>query len=122
MARIVLVLLALGAAYYLYQHSASAGSRTTDASSTAPIDRARRAAQQSRERDAAAEPARREAEAPSTGTVSENMTPDQVRALLGPPSDVQSETTDTGVRRETWTYAAAGKKVVFENGIAVSIR
>ena len=50
------------------------------------------------------------------------MTPDQVRALIGPPDDVQTETTDSGVRRETWTYRNVGKTVVFENGVATSVR
>jgi hypothetical protein len=50
------------------------------------------------------------------------MTPDQVRNLLGAPSDTRSETLDTGVRRETWTYSQVNKTVVFENGIVVSIQ
>ena len=51
------------------------------------------------------------------------MTPDQVRALLGAPDDVAER--DHGERvgtRETWTYRNVGKTVVFENGIAVSVR
>ena len=62
------------------------------------------------------------AEAPLAGTVSENMTPDQVRALLGSPDETSSETLGSGVTRETWTYRNAGKTVVFENGVAVSVR
>ncbi len=50
------------------------------------------------------------------------MTPDQVRALLGSPDDVSTETTGSGVARETWTYRSVGKTVVFENGVAVSVR
>jgi hypothetical protein len=49
------------------------------------------------------------------------MTPDQVRALLGPPDDVTSETTEMGASRERWTYRSVGKSVVFENGIVVRI-
>jgi hypothetical protein len=63
----------------------------------------------------------READSPA-GTVTENMTPDQVRALLGPPTEVQTGTTDSGAPRETWVYRNVGKTVVFENGIAVSVR
>jgi hypothetical protein len=129
MARILAVLLALGAVYYLYRHSAGTASQAPDASSTAspdasstgPISRSRRVARESEQRNAAAESARRDAEAPS-GTVSENMTPDQVRALLGPPSEVRSETMDNGGAREIWTYTSVGKTVVFENGVAVSVR
>ena len=64
----------------------------------------------------------READQPLAGTVSENMTPDQVRALLGTPDDVATETTSAGGTRETWTYRNVGKTVVFENGVAVSVR
>ena len=45
------------------------------------------------------------------------MTPDQVRALLGAPDDVSSEG-----GREVWTYRNVGKTVVFENGVATSVR
>ena len=132
MARILVVLLALGAVYYLYRHSArtmapetphASSSASSDDSSAGPgpITRARRVAREAEQRNAAAESARRDAEAPS-GTVSENMTPDQVRALLGPPSEVRSETMDNGGSREIWTYSSVGKTVIFENGVAVSVR
>jgi hypothetical protein len=49
------------------------------------------------------------------------MTPDQVRALLGPPDSVDSETSDFGAAREKWTYRSAGKTVVFENGIVTRV-
>ena len=49
------------------------------------------------------------------------MTPDQVRALLGPPDSVDSSTTDTGVTVEKWRYRSVGKTVVFENGIVTRI-
>jgi len=49
------------------------------------------------------------------------MTADQVRALLGPPDSVDSETTDGGSARERWTYRTAGKTVVFENGIVIRV-
>lgn len=49
------------------------------------------------------------------------MTPEQVRALLGPPDSVDSETSETGVAREKWTYRSVGKTVVFENGIVARV-
>jgi hypothetical protein len=49
------------------------------------------------------------------------MTPEQVRAILGAPDSVDSETTESGVARERWTYRSVGKTVVFENVIAVRI-
>ena len=55
------------------------------------------------------------------GAVTENMTPEQVRALLGPPDDVSSEESASGASRERWTYRKAGKSVVFENGVAIRV-
>lgn len=101
----------------LLTHAASenAGSQT-------PIEKARAVARRSSDRSAQTQGAQREADAPvPSGTITENMTPDQVRSLLGPPSDIRTETTDNGVHREKWTYAAVGKTVVFENGIVVSV-
>ena len=86
-------------------------------STTAPIDRARAAAAASDARTAAGQGVAREADQPSNGGVTENMTPDQVRALLGAPDDVSSEG-----GREVWTYRNAGKTVVFEHGVATSVR
>jgi hypothetical protein len=89
----------------------------------APIERARDISRKSAERDAAQSSAQAEADKGSPGgAVTENMTPDQVRALLGSPSDTQSETTDAGVRREKWIYSSVGKTVIFENGVVVSIQ
>jgi len=90
--------------------------------SRAPIERARAVARTSAEQDAAREAAQSAADSNSSGQITENMTPDQVRALLGPPSDTRTETMDSGGSREIWTYAAVGKTVVFENGVVVSIR
>jgi hypothetical protein len=64
----------------------------------------------------------REIEQPGGGAVSDNMTPDQVRALLGPPDEVSTETTPAGASREIWTYRSVGKSVVFENGIVAAVR
>ncbi len=119
--RILLLLIVLGAGYYLYRHSAGVASQTPDSSSAAPIDRARRAAGEIDRRNQETEAVAKDAEAPA-GTVTENMTPDQVRTLLGPPSEIRTETTDSGFAREIWIYRSVGKTVVFENGIAVSVR
>jgi hypothetical protein len=87
-----------------------------------PVERARKAARAAGARNTQAEAASREFESqPAGGAVSENMTPDQVRALLGPPDSAESDTTDAGVARERWTYRSAGKTVVFENGVVVRI-
>jgi hypothetical protein len=85
------------------------------------IGRARAAAAASDARTNAAAAMSREADQSAAG-VTENMNPEQVRALLGSPDDVQTETLDSGMKRETWTYRSVGKTVVFENGIAVSVR
>lgn len=122
--RILLLLIVLGVGYWLYktQIEQTSAKRAPDESG-APIDRAREVAREAERQNAEAERMKREADSGSpAGTVTENMTPDQVRALLGPPDEVTSETTDSGVSRERWTYRSAGKTVVFENGIAISVR
>jgi hypothetical protein len=92
-------------------------------STTAPIDRARTAAAANDARTAAGQGVAREADQPvNGGTVTENMTPDQVRALIGSPDDVSTETTATGGPREIWTYRSVGKTVVFENGVVAGVR
>jgi hypothetical protein len=119
--RLILIVLALGAVFYLYKHSTRAMAPASDESVGSPLDRARAAAKQTSDRAGQTDAIKSQADSPA-GTVSENMTPDQVRALLGSPDEVKSETTDTGVKRETWTYRSAGKTVLFENGVAVSVR
>ena len=96
---------------------------TAETGSVAPIDRARTAAARSNADSAATSAAQSAADSgsPAAG-VTENMTPDQVRNLLGSPSDTRSETLDTGIVRETWTYSQVNKTVVFENGVVASIR
>lgn len=122
MKRLLLFLLAVGIGVYLVKTQGLLTRSTPEQPRGSPIDRARSAAAASDARTSAGEAVGREADAASTGAVSENMTPDQVRALLGAPDDVSTETTDSGVARETWTYRSVGKTVVFENGIAVSVR
>lgn len=121
--RILLFLLAAGVGLWLYKGQSTSLFSGSGGDNAAPIDRAKAAASKSNSRtaDTAAAQTEADAAAPAAG-VTENMTQDQVRALLGPPSSSRSETTDAGVPREIWTYTQAGKTVVFENGVAVSIR
>lgn len=122
--RILLLLIVLGVGYWLYKTQIEqTHAKSLPNESGAPIDRARAVAREAERQNAAARGAQSEADSASpSGRVSENMTPDQVRALLGPPDEVTSETTDSGISRERWVYRSAGKTVVFENGIAISVR
>lgn len=122
--RILLLLIVLGAGYWLYKSQIEQmRGKGAPAESGAPIDRAQDLARESERRNAQAERLKREADSTSpAGGVTENMTPDQVRALLGPPDEVVTETTDSGVSRERWIYRSVGKTVLFENGIAISVQ
>ncbi len=122
--RLLLLVIVVGVGLWLYKSSAgNLFTRKDEAAPSTPLERARAAAKANDSRNAETAGAQSAADsgAPAAG-VTENMTPDQVRALLGAPSETQSETTDAGVRRETWTYRDVGKTVVFENGIVTSIR
>jgi hypothetical protein len=120
--RILLLLLVAGAGLWIVRSALLPDTSAPAGGSRAPIERARAAARASGAENSQLEAAAREAEAPASGgSVSENMTPDQVRALLGSPDAVDSETTETGTAREKWTYRSAGKTVVFENGIVVRV-
>jgi hypothetical protein len=125
--RLLLLVVGLAAGLYIvknYSGIFSAGSPKSAAgpAPASPIDRARAARDASDRQTAAGESMAREADQAPAAGVTENMTPEQVRALLGPPDDVEKGTLDNGGTRETWTYRAAGKTVIFENGVAVSIR
>ena len=122
MKRLLLLLIVAGVVVYLVKTQGLLTKSTAADPRGSPIDRARSAAAASDSRTTAGDAVAREADQPLAGTVSENMTPDQVRALLGTPDDVASETTSMGGTRETWTYRNVGKTVVFENGVAVSVR
>jgi len=123
MKRLLLLLAAAGVVVYLVKTQGLLTRSTPGETRGSPIDRARTAAAASDARTSAGEAVRREADQPATGgAVTENMTPDQVRALIGSPDDVSTETTGAGVARETWTYRSVGKTVVFENGVVSSIR
>jgi hypothetical protein len=124
LARLVLALLILAFGYWLITKSGLLGHKPDENVETqAPIERARAVARQSAQRSAETQGAQREADAPPAagGAITENMTPDQVRALLGSPSEIRTETTDGGARRERWIYSAVGKNVVFENGVVVAV-
>ena len=121
LSRLLLVLLVVGAGYWLWTHSAGRGASDGPAAAS-PVDRARTSAAASNARAAGSDAAQREADAPvPSGTVSENMTPDQVRALLGPPEETSSETAENGASRERWIYRRVNKTVVFENGVVVRV-
>jgi hypothetical protein len=122
--RLLLFLLAAGIAFYIVRsHGLPSRAAGPDAAPPAgPLERARAAAAANDARVAAGDALAREAERPGGGGVSENMTPEQVRALLGPPDEVTTETTPSGVSREIWAYRSVGKSVVFENGIVSAIR
>ena len=126
MARLILLLVVVGVGLWLYKNSAGGllGSRRPDAASQpAPVDRARGAAARIESRQAETDRLAAEAQSPrEAGRVHENMTPAEVRALMGAPDEVTSETTEAGAPRETWHYRSVGKKVVFENGVAVSVQ
>ena len=126
MARLVLLLVVVGVGLWLYKNSAGGllGTRKTDPAATAPADRARDAARRIESRQSETDRLAAEAQAQSpreAGRVHENMTPAEIRALLGEPDEVTTDTTATGSPRETWHYRNVGKKVVFENGVAVSV-
>jgi hypothetical protein len=118
--RILLLLIVVAVTAWLVRSSPLLRSASPEPGSASPIQKARTAAAASSARasqtDAAA------ADSPSAGgSVTENMTPEQVRSILGAPDSVDFETTESGVAREKWNYRRAGKTVVFENGIAVRI-
>ena len=124
MARLVLLLVVVGVGIWLYKNSAGGllGTRSPESPASAPIDRAREAARKADARHAESDRLGSEEAAPrEAGRVHENMTPAEVRALMGSPDEVTTDTTATGAPRETWHYRSVGKKIVFENGVAVSV-
>jgi hypothetical protein len=124
MSRLILLVIVVAVGLWLYKNSAGGlfGSKAAEPAAEAPIDRARDAARRSRERQS--ETDRIGGEASSTreaGRVHENMTPSEVRAMMGTPDEVTSGHSAAGAPQETWIYRGVGKKVVFENGVAVSV-
>jgi len=119
--RLVILLIVVGVGGWLFQ-SRVTGPATPAEKSSAPLDRARAAARKGEARNAQTAAAAGDIDSSTpAGAVTENMTPEQVRALLGPPDDVSSEESASGASRERWTYRKAGKSVVFENGVAIRV-
>ncbi len=86
--RLVLLLIVAAAGLYVVKnYSGLFGSRPQDVAPgpASPIERARAARDQSDRKTAQTESTSREADTAPAAGVTENMTPDQVRALLGPP-------------------------------------
>jgi hypothetical protein len=123
MARLILLVVVVAAGLWLYKHSSGGllGSREKESASSDPIERARQAAHAAEGRQAQVDRLDSQPTPRETGWVQENMTPPEVRALLGAPDEITTGTTPSGAPRETWFYRNVGKKVVFENGIAVSV-
>lgn len=121
--RLLLALVVLAAGLWIVQSQHLFGPAKPGAEHAAPVDRARAAARASAAQDARTEAATSALDSQPSGgnAVSENMTTEQVRALLGPPDAVDSATTELGMTVEKWTYRQAGKTVVFENGIVARI-
>jgi hypothetical protein len=115
--RILGLLIAVGIVVWLVRSSGFLGRTAPEAGISTPVEKARAAARASDARSAQAEAASHD----PSGSVTENMTPEQVRSLLGAPDSVDSETAGDGTARERWTYRQAGKTVVFENGVVVRV-
>jgi hypothetical protein len=126
MSRLILLVLVVGVGLWLYKNSAGGllGSKGVDPAPRAPVERARDAAHRSEARQAEIDQLGREASSSDreAGRVHENMTPSEVRAMMGDPDEVSSGTSANGAPQETWIYRNVGKTVVFENGVAVSVR
>ena len=123
MSRIILLVIVVAAGFWLYKNSAGGllGNRQNE-ESRAPIDRAHRVADAVEQRQTETQNIGSEEPAPREGgRVHENMTPTEVRNMMGAPDEVTTEPTATGGTREIWIYRNVGKRVVFENGVAVSV-
>jgi uncharacterized protein YodC (DUF2158 family) len=120
--RLLVILLVLALGWWLLTRAGILSTRSGGEPATAPVERARTAAAASSGRAGDSNAAQREADAPApSGAVSENMTPDQVQALLGAPDETVNETTETGASRQKWIYRSVRKTVVFENGVVVRV-
>ena len=126
MGRLILLLLVVGVGLWLYKHSAGGllGSKGVEPAPRAPIERARDAAHRSEARQTELDQIGHEASSNEreAGRVHENMTPSEVRAMMGDPDEVTPGVSPAGAPQETWIYRSVGKKIVFENGVAVSVR
>jgi hypothetical protein len=89
---------------------------------SAPLDRANAAAKRANERQLEADRIGHEDVSTGAGAqIHENMTPSDVRGLLGPPDEITTGISETGVPREIWLYKSVGKKVIFQNGFVYSV-
>jgi hypothetical protein len=124
MGRLILLVIVLAVGFWLYQNSAGGlfGSRSTGVEASAPLDRANAAARKANERQLEADRIGQQDSSTGVGSqIHENMTPSDVRALLGSPDEITSSVSETGAPRETWLYRSVGKKVVFQNGFVASV-
>ena len=124
MGRLILLVIVLGVGFWLYKHSAGGllGSRSTAVEASAPMERANTAARKANERTLEADRIGQQDSSTGSGSqIHENMTPSDVRALLGSPDEITTGISETGAPRETWLYRNVGKKVVFQNGFVVAI-
>jgi hypothetical protein len=125
MSRLILLVIVVAAGIWLYKNSAGGllGSKAAEPEAQAPLDRARDAARRADERHSEADRIGREASSNREGgRVHENMTPSEVRAMMGAPDEVREGYSAAGKPQETWIYRSVGKKVVFEGGYAVSVQ
>ncbi len=126
MSRLILLLLVVGVGLWLYKNSAGGllGTNAPEPASQAPLEKARAAAHRSEARQSELDRMGRDAVASEreAGRVHENMTPSEVRAMMGAPDETSSGYSAAGIPQETWIYRSVGKKIVFENGYAVSVQ
>lgn len=113
--RLIAIFVFAAAAFWIWKHPGELKKLAPGGASETP--KAPDSPQNSQLNEAA-----REAEKSSATGVTENMTPEQVRGLLGSPDEVETYTTDAGKPGEKWTYREAHRMVVFENGIAISVQ
>jgi len=126
MGRLILLVVVLAVGFWLYKNSAGGllGSRSTSTGveSSAPLDRANAAAKKANERQMEADRiSQQDSSTGAGGQIHENMTPSDVRALLGSPDEITTGISESGAPRDTWLYRSVGKKVVFQNGFVVSV-
>jgi hypothetical protein len=124
MGRLILLVIVLAVGFWLYKNSAGGlfGSRSTGVEASAPLERANAAARKANERQLEADRIGQQDSSTGVGSqIHENMTPSDVRALLGSPDEITSSVSESGAPRETWLYRSVGKKVVFQNGFVASV-
>ena len=107
MGRLILLVIVLGVGFWLYKHSAGG-----------LLTAARKANERTLEADRIGQ---QDSSTGSGSQIHENMTPSEVRALLGTPDEITTGISETGAPRETWLYKNVGKKVIFQNGFVVAI-